>query len=118
MKTNAVQNKALEVECGKSAHARLLRFTFIPVVLTARESAHCSEGDDLEKLSDTERNPIPKFDKNGALLEPQPTNDPHDPLNFSSWQKLSILAILAYWAFLGTTNLIIVVRCTRSSYLL
>jgi hypothetical protein len=60
---------------------------------------------------------MPRYDKKGALLEPQPTDDPQDPLNFSSWQKLSILAILAYWAFLGTTNLIIVVRCTRISYL-
>lgn len=53
-------------------------------------------------------NPALKYSK-GILLDPQPSDDPHDPLNFSTWQKLAILAILAYWAFLGTTNLIIVV---------
>lgn len=46
---------------------------------------------------------------NGILLEPQPSDDPHDPLNFPVWLKMCLLAILAYWAFLGTTNLIIVV---------
>ncbi|KAL6251955.1 hypothetical protein RBB50_002165 [Rhinocladiella similis] len=45
---------------------------------------------------------------NGILLDPQPSEDPHDPLNFPFWQKASLLAILSYWAFLGTTNLIIV----------
>lgn len=47
--------------------------------------------------------------RNGILLDPQPSEDPHDPLNFPLWQKACLLAILSYWAFLGTTNLIIVV---------
>jgi hypothetical protein len=53
--------------------------------------------------------PSLKCGKNGMILEPQPSDDPHDPLNFPTWQKLSILVVLAYWAFLGTANLIIVV---------
>jgi hypothetical protein len=53
-----------------------------------------------------------KHSKDGILLHPQPSDDPHDPLNFPTWQKLSILVILAYWAFLGTANLIIVVSTT------
>ena len=54
----------------------------------------------------------PKY-HNSVLLEPKPSDDPHDPLNFSTWQKLSLLAVLSYWAFLGTTNLIIVVCFLR-----
>jgi hypothetical protein len=50
-----------------------------------------------------------KYNKKGILLEPQPSDDPHDPLNFPRFQKYFILATLAYWAYLGTTNLIIVV---------
>lgn len=58
-----------------------------------------------------------KYASKGVLLEPQPSDDPHDPLNFPAWQKISILIILAYWAFLGTTNLIIVVGCSRTCYI-
>lgn len=50
-----------------------------------------------------------KYTKNGILLDPQPSDDPHDPLNFSAWEKGCVLVALAYWAFLGTTNLIVVV---------
>jgi hypothetical protein len=50
-----------------------------------------------------------KYNKKGILLEPQPSDDPHDPLNFPRFQKYIILAVLSYWAWLGTTNLIIVV---------
>jgi hypothetical protein len=57
-----------------------------------------------------------KYSKGGMLLQPQPSDDPHDPLNFPTWQKLSILVILAYWAFLGTANLIIVVSSTLLLY--
>lgn len=54
-----------------------------------------------------------KYTSKGVLLEPQPSDDTHDPLNFPAWQKVSILIILAYWAFLGTCNLIIVVGSRR-----
>ena len=50
-----------------------------------------------------------KRNKGGIVLEPQPSNDVHDPLNFSKWEKGCVLFSLAYWAFLGTTNLIVVV---------
>lgn len=53
--------------------------------------------------------PVLKYSKSGTLLEPQPSDDPHDPLNFPTWQKFFIMVILAYWAFLGTASLIIVV---------
>lgn len=35
------------------------------------------------------------------------TDDAHDPLNWSTVRKLSILIITAVWTFLGTTNMII-----------
>lgn len=60
--------------------------------------------------------PLSKFNRKGILLEPQPSSDPHDPLNFPSWQKISILFVLAYWAFLGTANLIIVVSFWSSIF--
>lgn len=51
-----------------------------------------------------------KYSKGGILLDPQPSDDPHDPLNFSHLEKGRVLIGLAYWAFLGTANLIIIVR--------
>jgi hypothetical protein len=50
-----------------------------------------------------------KYNRKGILLDPQPSYDPHDPLNFSAWEKGCVLVALAFWAYLGTTNLIIVV---------
>ena len=32
--------------------------------------------------------------KDGIRLQPQPTSDPYDPLNWSSFQKNSLLAIV------------------------
>ena len=66
------------------------------------------EENDVEKVPGFEPKTRHKY-TGGILLEPQPTDDPNDPLNFPFWQKCGILTILAYWAFLGTTNLIIVV---------
>ena len=53
-----------------------------------------------------------EYDPNGNPLDPQPSADPHDPLNLPQWQKWGLIAALSYWAFLGTMNLIIVVRIT------
>lgn len=63
----------------------------------------------LEDGSTTNSVASMKYTENGILLDPQPSDDPHDPLNFSAWEKGCLLVALAYWAFLGTTNLIVVV---------
>lgn len=55
-----------------------------------------------------------KRTKHGIVLEPQPSDDVHDPLNFSAWEKGCILLSLSYWAFLGTTYLIVVVSLEAS----
>lgn len=34
--------------------------------------------------------------KDGVVLHPQPTADALDPLNWSTWKKISILAIVMY----------------------
>ena len=34
--------------------------------------------------------------KDGLKLQPQPTADPLDPLNWTSWRKHTILAIVMY----------------------
>ena len=36
------------------------------------------------------------FTKDGIRLHPQPTADPLDPLNWSSWRKHSILGIVMW----------------------
>lgn len=66
---------------------------------------------EIEKIDDDEaQHSLPiQYDSNGIPLEPQPSADPHDPLNFPTWLKWSLMAILAYWSFIGTMNLIIVV---------
>lgn len=64
---------------------------------------------DLEKIDDPSKPKEPLDDekqyglpsstrpallKDGIRLHPQPTSDPLDPLNWSSWKKNSILAIV------------------------
>ncbi len=77
-----------------------------------KEKGHVVAG---HAISDDDRGDILKYDGKSNLLEPQPSNDPHDPLNFPSLVKVGILAVLGYWAFLGTANLIIVVRLSTSN---
>ena len=54
-----------------------------------------------EKLEDSTAAPAPPsvdniVTKDGFRLHPQPTSDPLDPLNWSSFQKHSILAIVMF----------------------
>ncbi|KAJ5811775.1 hypothetical protein N7474_008076 [Penicillium riverlandense] len=63
----------------------------------------------LEELEDGRSSGgLLKYSKKGILLDPQPSDYPHDPLNFSHLEKGRVLIGLAYWAFLGTANLIII----------
>jgi MFS family permease len=44
-----------------------------------------------------------------AKIEPaMSATDPHDPLNWTTLRKLSIMLIVGLWIFLGTTNMIII----------
>lgn len=45
-----------------------------------------------------------KFDKNGVKLEPQPSDDPQDPLNWPMSKKCINLAILCLGSFAGTAQ--------------
>ena len=45
-----------------------------------------------------------KFDET-SLIQSQ---DPHDPLTWSTQRKLTILVITGFWVLLGTTNMIII----------
>jgi MFS family permease len=47
-----------------------------------------------------------KLSRHGLPLVPQPSDDPFDPLNWSTSQKLTILAIICVWSFMGTLNII------------
>lgn len=69
---------------------------------------------EIEKIEEAQQSLPIRYDRGGNPLEPQPSADPHDPLNFPTWQKWSLMAILSYWSFLGTMNLIIVVRATEN----
>lgn len=51
-------------------------------------------------------NPALKVSKDGLPLEPQPADDPFDPLNWPRVQKLAILAVLCIWAFQGPAHMI------------
>jgi hypothetical protein len=64
---------------------------------------------EVEQIANAQSSLPIKYDGNGNPLEPQPSADPHDPLNLPSWQKWPLMAVLAYWSFIGTMNLIIVV---------
>ena len=50
----------------------------------------------------------PKLSRHGLPLVPQPSNDPYDPLNWPTAQKLLILIIICVWSFMGTLNMIAV----------
>ncbi|KAK7897451.1 hypothetical protein LTR67_005340 [Exophiala xenobiotica] len=63
---------------------------------------------EVEQIANAQSSLPIKYDGNGNPLEPQPSADPHDPLNLPSWQKWPLMAVLAYWSFIGTMNLIIV----------
>ncbi|RMX80194.1 hypothetical protein D0869_07731, partial [Hortaea werneckii] len=45
-----------------------------------------------------------KFDKNGIKLEPHPSDDPNDPLNWPTSKKCFMLFILCLCAFAGTAQ--------------
>lgn len=72
-----------------------------------------SDGGEIAKVPDSGPSLPIKYDRNGNPLDPQPSADPHDPLNFATWQKWSLMAVLSYWSFIGTMNLIIVVRVKK-----
>ena len=48
-----------------------------------------------------------KLGKDGMPLEPQPADDPFDPLNFSTTNKVTILLAVCFITFVGTTNMVI-----------
>lgn len=45
-----------------------------------------------------------KRNKHGIKLEPQPSDDPHDPLNWPESKKIRILAVLCLSAFAGVAQ--------------
>ena len=55
------------------------------------------------QVVDVKKDPVYESDvvesivmKDGLPLHPQPTSDPLDPLNWSRWRKVSILAIVMW----------------------
>jgi len=45
-----------------------------------------------------------KRSKTGVKLEPQPSNDPHDPLNWPMRRKTTILGVICLSAFAGVAQ--------------
>ena len=54
-----------------------------------------------EVIADANSLPI-KLGRNGLPLVPVPSDDPNDPLNFSTLRKTLISCTLAVWMFTGT----------------
>lgn len=64
---------------------------------TSRESATPSPTNEkaaVDVNNNHEELDVPVITKDGFRMHPQPTSDPHDPLNWSRWKKNSILAIV------------------------
>lgn len=63
--------------------------------------------DDLSVGAIQDENTVaPKLSRHGLPLNPQPSDDPFDPLNWPTWQKLALFAVLCIWAFQGPLNMI------------
>jgi MFS family permease len=65
---------------------------------------------DKEKMGSSDKEDLPpveaKFSRRGLPLIPQPSDDPFDPLNWSSIRKVLVLAVMCIWAIIGPLNMI------------
>jgi hypothetical protein len=57
--------------------------------------------DELRRSSEGQRTTDLRRSASGIVLEPQPTSDPADPLNWPMWRKVMTLAIVTSSAFIA-----------------
>ena len=65
--------------------------------------------------SNSSQQPDVKLDKRGIPLVPQPTSDPLDPLNWSSWLKILVLLQVSLLAFLALFSASLIVSLSTGS---
>ena len=81
-----------------SNHADNLRDTFVIEREDGEVQLMLDPNDDKEKSANINRSL--KMAKDGrTILVPQPSDDPHDPLNWSNWKKYMILITIALGGF-------------------
>lgn len=71
--------------------------------MASHSEKHIAEASSQSPSSDESLHDV-KRNSRGIKLEPQPSDDPKDPLNWPMTKKAGILAILCLSAFAGTAQ--------------